>query len=80
LTNGVRIKLAHQGTLVIAVHASFIDTDMAAGIDAPKIKPGISRAASLRRRRGRRDQGARRRAVPIRQGIAVARSRADLPA
>ena len=39
LTNGVRIELAHQGTLVVAVHAGFIDTDMAAGIDAPKISP-----------------------------------------
>jgi NAD(P)-dependent dehydrogenase (short-subunit alcohol dehydrogenase family) len=39
LTNGVRIELAHQGTLVVAVHASFIDTDMAAGIDVPKISP-----------------------------------------
>jgi len=36
LTNGIRIELAHQGTLVVAVHASFIDTDMAAGIDAPR--------------------------------------------
>jgi NADP-dependent 3-hydroxy acid dehydrogenase YdfG len=24
-----------QGTLVVAVHAGFVDTDMAAGIDAP---------------------------------------------
>ncbi len=39
LTNGVRIELAHQGTLVVAVHAGFIDSDMAAGIDAPKISP-----------------------------------------
>src|ERR1039457_3779995 len=39
LTNGIRIELAHQGTLVVAVHAGFIDTDMAAGIDAPKISP-----------------------------------------
>jgi NAD(P)-dependent dehydrogenase (short-subunit alcohol dehydrogenase family) len=39
LTNGVRMELAHRGTLVIAVHAGFIDTDMAAGIDAPKISP-----------------------------------------
>ena len=39
LTNGVRIELAHQGTMVVAVHAGFIDTDMAAGIDAPKISP-----------------------------------------
>ena len=39
LTNGIRVELARRGTLVVAVHASFIDTDMAAGIDAPKISP-----------------------------------------
>ena len=39
LTNGVRLELHHQGTLVIAVHAGFIDTDMAALVDAPKISP-----------------------------------------
>jgi NAD(P)-dependent dehydrogenase (short-subunit alcohol dehydrogenase family) len=39
LTNGVRLELHHQGTLVVAVHASFIDTDMAALTDAPKISP-----------------------------------------
>ena len=39
LTNGVRLELHHQGTLVIAVHAGFIDTEMAALVDAPKISP-----------------------------------------
>src|SRR5260370_34844331 len=39
LTNGIRIELAHQGTLVVAVHAGFIDTDMPALIDPPKIRP-----------------------------------------
>jgi NAD(P)-dependent dehydrogenase (short-subunit alcohol dehydrogenase family) len=39
LTNGIRMELSQQGTLVVAVHASFIDTDMAAEIDAPKISP-----------------------------------------
>jgi NAD(P)-dependent dehydrogenase (short-subunit alcohol dehydrogenase family) len=39
LTNGIRLELAHQGTLVVGVHAGFIDTDMAAGIAAPKISP-----------------------------------------
>jgi len=39
LTNGVRVELHHQGTLVVAVHAAFIDTDMAALVDAPKISP-----------------------------------------
>jgi NAD(P)-dependent dehydrogenase (short-subunit alcohol dehydrogenase family) len=37
LTNGIRIELARHGTLVVAVHAGFIDTDMAAGFDAPKV-------------------------------------------
>jgi NAD(P)-dependent dehydrogenase (short-subunit alcohol dehydrogenase family) len=39
LTNGVRLELHHQGTLVVAVHASFIDTDMAALTDEPKDSP-----------------------------------------
>jgi len=39
LTNGVRLELHHQGTLVVGVHASFIDTDMAALADAPKDSP-----------------------------------------
>jgi NAD(P)-dependent dehydrogenase (short-subunit alcohol dehydrogenase family) len=39
LTNGIRVELARQGTLVLAVHAGFIDTSMAAGFDAPKVSP-----------------------------------------
>jgi NAD(P)-dependent dehydrogenase (short-subunit alcohol dehydrogenase family) len=39
MTNGIRIELARQGTLVVGVHSGFIETDMAAGIDAPKIRP-----------------------------------------
>jgi NAD(P)-dependent dehydrogenase (short-subunit alcohol dehydrogenase family) len=39
LTNGVRIELAHQGTLAVVVQASFIDTDMAAETNEPKISP-----------------------------------------
>jgi NAD(P)-dependent dehydrogenase (short-subunit alcohol dehydrogenase family) len=39
LTNGVRLELHHQGTLVVAVHAGFIDTDMAALVDLPKDTP-----------------------------------------
>jgi NAD(P)-dependent dehydrogenase (short-subunit alcohol dehydrogenase family) len=34
LTNGIRTELAHQATLVVAIHASFIDTDTVAGIDS----------------------------------------------
>jgi NAD(P)-dependent dehydrogenase (short-subunit alcohol dehydrogenase family) len=29
LTNGIRMELSGQGTLVVAVHAGFIDPDMA---------------------------------------------------
>src|ERR1700733_13724961 len=39
LTNGIRMELHHQGTLVVAVHASFIDTEMAALTSAPKDSP-----------------------------------------
>jgi NAD(P)-dependent dehydrogenase (short-subunit alcohol dehydrogenase family) len=39
LANGIRLELHHQGTLVVAVHAGFIDTDMAALVDAPKDSP-----------------------------------------
>jgi NAD(P)-dependent dehydrogenase (short-subunit alcohol dehydrogenase family) len=37
LTNALRIELRRQGTLVIAVHAGFIDTDMAAGVSGEKV-------------------------------------------
>jgi NAD(P)-dependent dehydrogenase (short-subunit alcohol dehydrogenase family) len=41
LTNGVRIELAQQGTLVVGVHAGFIDTQMAAELarGLPKLDP-----------------------------------------
>jgi NAD(P)-dependent dehydrogenase (short-subunit alcohol dehydrogenase family) len=39
LTNGIRTELHHQGTLVVGVHASFIDTDMAALTSEPKDSP-----------------------------------------
>src|SRR5207248_2085413 len=35
----IRIELRSQGTLVIAVHAGYIDTDMVATINAPKTSP-----------------------------------------
>jgi NAD(P)-dependent dehydrogenase (short-subunit alcohol dehydrogenase family) len=39
MTNGLRLELARPGTLVVAVHPAFIDTDMAAGVDMPKTSP-----------------------------------------
>ena len=39
LTNALRIELRQQGTLVVGVHAGFIDTDMAAGVSGEKVSP-----------------------------------------
>jgi NAD(P)-dependent dehydrogenase (short-subunit alcohol dehydrogenase family) len=39
LTNGLRHELHAQNTLVVAVHAGYIDTDMVAHVTDPKIKP-----------------------------------------
>jgi NAD(P)-dependent dehydrogenase (short-subunit alcohol dehydrogenase family) len=39
LTNGLRNELRDQGTLVMAVHAGLIDTDMTRHTDAPKSRP-----------------------------------------
>jgi NAD(P)-dependent dehydrogenase (short-subunit alcohol dehydrogenase family) len=39
LTNSLRLELREQGTLVVGVHAGYIDTDMTARITEPKISP-----------------------------------------
>jgi NAD(P)-dependent dehydrogenase (short-subunit alcohol dehydrogenase family) len=39
LTNGVRIELRGQGTLVVAAHSAFIDTRLSEGFDVPKHAP-----------------------------------------
>jgi NAD(P)-dependent dehydrogenase (short-subunit alcohol dehydrogenase family) len=39
LTKAVRFELRAQGTLVIGVYAGYIDTDMTAGLAAPKSSP-----------------------------------------
>jgi short-subunit dehydrogenase len=39
LTNALRIELRQQGTLVVAVHAGYMDTDMAAGVSGEKVSP-----------------------------------------
>ncbi len=39
LTKAVRFELHAQGTLVIGVYAGYIDTDMTAGLTAPKSHP-----------------------------------------
>ncbi|WP_210644900.1 SDR family oxidoreductase [Pseudomonas sp. Tri1] len=40
LTNGLRLQLAAQDTLVVGVHVAFVDTDMTRGIEGvPKASP-----------------------------------------
>jgi NAD(P)-dependent dehydrogenase (short-subunit alcohol dehydrogenase family) len=38
-TNSLRVLLQPQGTVVTAVHVGYMDTDMAANVDAPKADP-----------------------------------------
>ena len=47
LTDGVRIELRAQGTLVVGVHAGYIDTDMVAGLDVAKARPADVVARTL---------------------------------
>jgi NAD(P)-dependent dehydrogenase (short-subunit alcohol dehydrogenase family) len=47
LTNALRVELHGQGTLVVGVHAGFIDTDMAAAVEDSKISPPEVAAQTL---------------------------------
>jgi NAD(P)-dependent dehydrogenase (short-subunit alcohol dehydrogenase family) len=46
-TNSLRQTLVGQGTLVTAVHAGYVDTDMSASVTAPKTSPGVVAAQTL---------------------------------
>jgi NAD(P)-dependent dehydrogenase (short-subunit alcohol dehydrogenase family) len=48
LTNAIRTELRSAGTLVVAVHAGWIDTDMAANVPDAKISTGDVAAQTLR--------------------------------
>jgi NAD(P)-dependent dehydrogenase (short-subunit alcohol dehydrogenase family) len=39
LTNALRLELQEQGTLVVGVHAGYIDTDLVASLDVAKLRP-----------------------------------------
>lgn len=41
LTNSLRVALQEQHTLVVGVHCGFLETDMAAAVDAPKLAPEV---------------------------------------
>src|SRR3954454_8555943 len=46
-TNSLRQNLLDQATLVTAVYVGYVDTDMAAWVDAPKTAPDVVVAAAL---------------------------------
>jgi NAD(P)-dependent dehydrogenase (short-subunit alcohol dehydrogenase family) len=46
-TNALRLTLAEQNTLVVAVHVGYMDTDMAAAVTAPKVNPKTVAYATL---------------------------------
>jgi NAD(P)-dependent dehydrogenase (short-subunit alcohol dehydrogenase family) len=56
LTNSLRLELRPQGTLVVAVHAGFLDTDMAASVTAPKTAPDDVVSMVLDALRGDREE------------------------
>ena len=46
LSNAMRLALRSQGTRVLGVHVGYVDTDLSAGVDQPKISPEeVARAA-----------------------------------
>jgi NAD(P)-dependent dehydrogenase (short-subunit alcohol dehydrogenase family) len=47
MTNGIRVELRSQGTLVVGVHAGYIDTDMTAHSTVKKTAPETVVAATL---------------------------------
>jgi NAD(P)-dependent dehydrogenase (short-subunit alcohol dehydrogenase family) len=47
MTNGIRVELGAQGTLVVGVHAGYIDTDMTANLAIKKITPEDVASATL---------------------------------
>ena len=47
LTDNARLELADQGTHVVGVYMGLVDTDMTAGLNAPKIPASVLAAAGL---------------------------------
>ena len=47
LTNGTRLELAAQGTLVTGLHLGSADTDMSAGYEGEKVDPAVVVRAAL---------------------------------
>jgi short-subunit dehydrogenase len=47
LSNALRLDLAEQGTVLTALHVGYMDTDMAAGVTAPKSDPALIAKTAL---------------------------------
>jgi NAD(P)-dependent dehydrogenase (short-subunit alcohol dehydrogenase family) len=47
LTNGLRNELRQQRTQVLGLHVGFVDTDLARGLDVPKVSPQTVVIAAL---------------------------------
>ena len=70
LTDGVRMELRAQGTLVAGVFAGFIDTDMARGVEAPKSAPfAIAQRVLAGIERGEEEILADARSAAVREAI-----------
>jgi short-subunit dehydrogenase len=46
-TNAARVQLAQQGTHVVGVFVQYVDTDLIAGLDVPKVAPRVVAAQAL---------------------------------
>lgn len=46
-TNAARVELKRQGTQVIGVYVGFVDTDLTARLDLPKVQPATVAVAAL---------------------------------
>ena len=75
LTNGLRNELRAQGTQVVGLHVGYMDTDMAARIDAPKSRPEDVVQVTLDGARGGRRGSAGRRGLAQPQEGPVGRAR-----
>jgi TetR/AcrR family transcriptional regulator len=77
-TNSLRLELAPRGVHVTGVHMGYVETRMAAHADGPKMAPA-DLVTKVRRRRGKRVRGHRRRADRAGQGGPERPGRGALP-
>jgi NAD(P)-dependent dehydrogenase (short-subunit alcohol dehydrogenase family) len=72
LTNGLRHELRAQGTLVVGVHAAYIDTDMARHVTGPKTTPAeVARQVLLAIEQGQEEVLADELSRQVKAGLAA---------